>query len=284
MASPCEVHLAGAERATAERVLALVAGEAARIEAKYSRYRPGNVVHAINTAGGQPVEVDEETARLLDYAGQLFDLSGGRFDVTSGVLRKAWTFDGSDRLPARAAVEALLATVGWRKVQWRAPRLTLRAGMQIDFGGIGKEYAVDRAAALAAPEWSSCLINFGGDLLALGPGPEGRPWRVGVEALADPTRRREANRARARRARDERRCAPLSSEERQTLRTYPGSADGLARRGRAALGDRRGAFMHAGRDARDLRVAARRGRRSVLASAEGPLLVLAVTPRHSFVP
>ena len=98
MASPCEVHLAGAERATAERVLALVAGEAARIEAKYSRYRAGNVVHAINTAAGHAVEVDEETARLLDYAGQLFDLSGGRFDVTSGVLRKAWTFDGSDRL------------------------------------------------------------------------------------------------------------------------------------------------------------------------------------------
>jgi thiamine biosynthesis lipoprotein len=188
MASPCEVHLAGAERATAERVLALVAGEAARIEAKYSRYRAGNVVHAINTAAGRPVDVDEETARLLDYAGQLFDLSDGRFDVTSGVLRKAWTFDGSDRVPSRADVEALLTNIGWRKVQWRAPQITLRAGMQLDFGGIGKEYAVDCAAALAAPVWSSCLINFGGDLRALGPGPDGRPWRVGVEALADPAR------------------------------------------------------------------------------------------------
>jgi FAD:protein FMN transferase len=188
MASPCEVHLAGADRATAERVVALVAGEAARIEAKYSRYRAGNVVYALNTSGGRPVAVDEETARLLDYSERLYELSGGRFDVTSGVLRKAWTFDGSDRVPKRAAVKRLLASVGWRKVRWRAPELTLREGMQIDFGGVGKEYAVDRAGALAAPVWPSCLINFGGDLLALAPALGGRPWRVGIEALEGPAR------------------------------------------------------------------------------------------------
>ena len=186
MASPCEVHVAGADRVTAERVLELVAGEAERIEEKYSRYRAGNVVHAINTARGTPVSVDDETARLLDYADRLFELSEGRFDITSGVLRKAWKFDGSDRVPTRAAVRALLEKVGWRRAQWRSPELTLREGMQIDFGGIGKEYAVDRAAGLAAGVWRSCLLNFGGDLLAIGPGLDGRPWRVGIEALANP--------------------------------------------------------------------------------------------------
>ena len=186
MASPCEVYVAGADRATAQRVLELVAGEAARIEAKYSRYRAGNIVHAINTARGAPVVVDEETARLLDYADRLFELSEGRFDITSGVLRKAWKFDGSDRVPTRAAVRALLAKVGWRRAHWRSPELTLLEGMQIDFGGVGKEYAVDRAAGLAAGVWQSCLVNFGGDLVAVGPGFEGRPWRVGIEALANP--------------------------------------------------------------------------------------------------
>lgn len=178
--------MAGADRETAQRVLDIVAAEAARIEAKYSRYRAGNVVHEINTAGGLPVVVDDETARLLDYADRLYELSDGKFDITSGVLRKAWTFDGSDRVPTRAAVRSLLAKVGWRRAQWRAPELTLREGMQIDLGGIGKEYAVDRAAALAAPVWQSCLFNFGGDLLALGPSLAGRPWRVGIEALANP--------------------------------------------------------------------------------------------------
>ena len=95
------MHVAVAERRTAARVLHLVSREAWRIEAKFSRYRAGNAVHAINTSAGKSVRVDEETARLLDYANELFLLSDGRFDVTSGVLRRAWRFDGSDRLPRK---------------------------------------------------------------------------------------------------------------------------------------------------------------------------------------
>jgi thiamine biosynthesis lipoprotein len=187
MANPCEVHVASADRALAERVLSVVAAEAARIEAKFSRYRSGNIVDRINTARGQTVVVDEETARLLDYAQKLFELSDGKFDITSGVLRRAWQFDGSDRIPTREAVRALLGSVGWGRARWHAPELTLRDGMQIDFGGIGKEYAVDRAAELVAPICSSCMLNFGGDLLAIGPGRDGRPWHVGIESLKDPT-------------------------------------------------------------------------------------------------
>jgi thiamine biosynthesis lipoprotein len=185
MASPCEVHVADVDNATAQRVLDTVVAETRRIEAKLSRYRDDNVVHAINTAEGRPVVVDDETARLIDYAAQLFELSDGKFDITSGVLRRAWKFDGSDKLPRPAAVSALLPIVGWRKVRWRSPEVTLLPGMQLDFGGIGKEYAVDRAAGIVRPIASRCLLNFGGDLLAVGPSAGGRPWRVGIEALGD---------------------------------------------------------------------------------------------------
>lgn len=183
MASPCEVHVAEADRATAERIVALARGEAARIEAKFSRYRRGNIVDAINTANGRTIIVDAETAGLLDYAARLHELSDGLFDVTSGVLRRAWRFDGSDRVPSEAAIAALLPLVGWDKVRWRAPELTLPPGMEIDLGGIGKEYAVDRAAALVQALSTQCLLNFGGDLLALGPQAGGAPWRVGIESV-----------------------------------------------------------------------------------------------------
>ncbi len=183
MASPCEVHVGDPDLATADRILALAAGEAHRIEAKFSRYRRGNVIDAINTADGRPVVVDEETARLLDYAARLHELSDGKFDVTSGVLRRAWRFDGSDRVPSPEAVAALLAVVGWDKVSWRAPELRLPPGMEIDLGGIGKEYAVDSAAALVRPVSARCLLNFGGDLLALGPQLAQAPWRVGIESV-----------------------------------------------------------------------------------------------------
>jgi thiamine biosynthesis lipoprotein len=185
MASPCEVHLAEVDNATAQHVLDVVVAETRRVEAKLSRYRDDNVVHAINSAEGRPVVVDDETARLIDYAAQLFELSDGKFDITSGVLRRAWKFDGSDKLPTPAAVAALLPIVGWRKVLWRPPEIVLLPGMQLDFGGIGKEYAVDRAAGLARPIAPRCLLNFGGDLLAVGPSAGGRPWRVGIEALGD---------------------------------------------------------------------------------------------------
>jgi thiamine biosynthesis lipoprotein len=185
MASPCELHVSGGNRSLAERALAVAAAEAARIEAKFSRYRRGNVIDAINTAQGRTVTVDDETARLLDYAAQLFELSDGKFDITSGVLRRAWRFDGSDRLPSGEAVAALLPIVGWDKVRWRSPELTLPAGMEVDLGGIGKEYAVDRAAALVRPLSPHCLVNFGGDLLALGPQADSQPWRVGIESIAE---------------------------------------------------------------------------------------------------
>jgi FAD:protein FMN transferase len=185
MASPCEVHVGGTDRATAERIVALAAGEAARIEAKFSRYRRGNVIDAINTADGRTVTVDDETARLLDYAAQLFELSDGKFDVTSGVLRRVWRFDGSDRIPSRKTVAALLPIVGWDKVRWQAPHITLASGMEVDLGGIGKEYAVDRAGALVRSLSTHCLLNFGGDLLALGPQADGEPWRVGIESVRE---------------------------------------------------------------------------------------------------
>jgi thiamine biosynthesis lipoprotein len=181
MASLCEVHIAGADRRMSERVAQVVAAEAWRIERKFSRYRSDNIVARINGAEGATVRVDDETARLLSYAAELHRLSGGRFDITSGVLRKVWRFDGSDRVPAEASVREVLAQVGWGRVRWEPPMLTLLPGMEIDLGGIGKEYAVDCAARLAKPIWRHCLINFGGDLCALGPNADGVPWVVGVE-------------------------------------------------------------------------------------------------------
>jgi thiamine biosynthesis lipoprotein len=141
-------------------------------------------VHRINSAAGRPVEVDEETARLLDFAAECHAMSDGMFDVTSGVLRRAWRFDGSDRIPPPSKVEELRALIGWGRVSWVRPTITLRAGMEIDLGGLGKEYAVDRTLdLLRADSPAALLVNFGGDLATSGRRRGGRPWRVGIESL-----------------------------------------------------------------------------------------------------
>lgn len=76
----------------------------------------------------------------------------------------------------------LKSRIGWQRVGWKSPVLTLPAGMEIDLGGIGKEYAVDRAAMLAQSS-GRCLVNFGGDLRVTGTGVDGEGWLVGVEGV-----------------------------------------------------------------------------------------------------
>lgn len=187
MASPCEVLVQTGDERGARRVAEAAIAVATRIETRFSRYRDDNIVARINGAAGQPVEVDDETANLLDFAARIHDLSGGMFDITSGVLRRAWTFDGRSRVPSPDELAPLLELVGWRKAIWQRPTLTLRPGMQIDFGGIGKEYAVDQALrAASALSAAPMLVNFGGDLAVSGPRADGAAWRVGIESIAAP--------------------------------------------------------------------------------------------------
>ncbi|HEX3552172.1 MAG TPA: FAD:protein FMN transferase [Thermoanaerobaculia bacterium] len=190
MASPCTVLIDGDDRDAAAALLDIAAREALRIERKFSRYRTDNLVHEINHAGGRPVAVDEETAQLIDYAATCWELSAGLFDITSGVLRRVWKFDGGSRVPGRQAIEECLAHVGWGRVTWQDRTLSMPAGMEIDFGGIGKEYAVDRVAGLLAARTArSFLVNFGGDLFAGGLRRGNRTWGVGID---DPDRTGQA--------------------------------------------------------------------------------------------
>lgn len=194
MASPCQVLADTDDAAEAADLLRIARAEALRIEHKFSRYRLDNIVHRINHASGEPVPVDPETALLLDYGATCFEISNGMFDITSGVLRRVWTFDGGDHVPSEAEVRKVLAHVGWQRVTWDGATLTLPQGMEIDFGGIGKEYAVDRAAGLLAERTERAfLVNFGGDLFASGERRGGRPWGVGVD---DPGRTGEGTRGR----------------------------------------------------------------------------------------
>jgi len=180
MASPCEVLMEVKDKALAARILEAVSDEAKRIEQKFSRYRDDNIIHKINNAKGSSVAIDDETARLIDFSDQLYQMSEGLFDITSGVLRKVWKFDGSDNVPEFLAVSAMLDKIGWSKVQWKDQTLTMPEGMEIDLGGVGKEYAVDRCVQIARSLTDeSVLVNFGGDLATTGERRNKNCWSVG---------------------------------------------------------------------------------------------------------
>ena len=180
MASPCQVIIETRDSKEAEHITGLVAAEAWRIEQKFSRYRDDNIIYKINTANGATIDVDDETARMLEFSDQLYQMSDGMFDVTSGILRRAWRFDQSDNIPQQSQIDALLPIIGWNKVEWQEHRLQLMPDMEIDLGGIGKEYAVDRCALLVREmSEASTLINLGGDIAITRPRQDGEPWTIG---------------------------------------------------------------------------------------------------------
>jgi thiamine biosynthesis lipoprotein len=191
MGSPCELHLYGPSRAAIDTVAEAARALIERLEQKYSRYREDSALSAINRSAGDPagVEVDEETALLLDYAATAHAQSGGLFDATSGSLRRVWDLK-SGRVPAQAEIDAQLEKVGWHRARWDKPRFALPvAGMELDFGGFGKEYAVDLVADLCrARGVRHGMVDLGGDLHAIGPHPDGKPWVVGIRDPEDPQR------------------------------------------------------------------------------------------------
>ncbi|WP_395406662.1 FAD:protein FMN transferase [Pseudoduganella sp. UC29_106] len=184
MASPCHLMLVAPTQEDAERIAEPAIAEVRRIETDYSRYRADSIVSRINAAAGNGkwITLEDEASSLLDYATSLFAISGGLFDITSGVLRRAWNFK-VPRIPSSEELEPLLALVGWHKVERRRGAVRLqKPGMELDFGGFGKEYAADRAAAvLRALGVQHGYVNLGGDISVIGPQPDGEPWLIGIQ-------------------------------------------------------------------------------------------------------
>jgi thiamine biosynthesis lipoprotein len=181
MGSACEVVAEDAAPEEFRQVADLVAREAWRIERKFSRYGHSGVLALLRRRAGRRVRLDAEAAGLIELAALWYRRSDGLFDITSGALQRLWHFEDGTAPPDAAAVARALAHVGFHRLHWEPPVLSLPPGVELDLGGLGKEYAVDRAhdlvaARLAAP----ALVNFGGDLRVTHVPRQGH-WRIGLE-------------------------------------------------------------------------------------------------------
>lgn len=161
--------------------------EVRRIDHLLSNYRPKSELSRVNReAAHHPVEVSQETfdllSKCLDYSRQ----SEGAFDITVGPLMKMWGFyRGSGRLPHRAEVRGVLGRVGYRNVVLERGTRTIRftrEGVELDPGGIGKGYAVDRMVeVLKANGVSSALVSAAGSsIYGLGAPPGEQGWKVKI--------------------------------------------------------------------------------------------------------
>lgn len=182
MAGICEILIDTNDAALAKKMGNAAAFETWRIQDKYSRYNRDSLCGEMNAKAGQSIDIDTETYQLLQFAHQCYEMSDGAFDITSGVLRKAWHFDGSDNIPSKTDVNQLLKYVGWQHVDYSSTHFSMKKGMEIDFGGFGKEYAVDRTIMLLSQIANiPFLVNYGGDLCVAGVKDNNESWQIGIE-------------------------------------------------------------------------------------------------------
>lgn len=155
-----EVRLRKASPTCARDVLSLVSDECWRIERAYSLQAQDSIVSLVNARAGHWVETTAELDRLLTFADTCFRLSGGRFDITTSILRH-------ERHSERSRPD-LLSFVGWPRVVREAGRVRLDQGMELSLGSLVRGYAVDRALFLARQAHAGdVLVRVGDDVAAV---------------------------------------------------------------------------------------------------------------------
>lgn len=156
-----------------------------KFEAKFSRFRPDSMVSRINAAAGREwIATDPQMEELLDIADGLFTRTNGILDPTMLPLLHVWNWKiVHAKLPASSEVKAALSLTGWEKVQRRPDAVFLpEAGMGLDFGGFGKEFAVDSLAKIARLHGiKDALIDLGRDIYAMGGNGAHPFWHIGIE-------------------------------------------------------------------------------------------------------
>ncbi|TRX55801.1 FAD:protein FMN transferase [Thalassomonas sp. M1454] len=191
MGSPCEFRLIGPTEALIDEAFELGKSEVARLEQKYSRYQTTSFLSQINQqAGKQAIDLDSESQALFSYAKQAYDLSDGLFDVTSGVMRNVWDMNSSAK-PDTSKIDYWLNYVGFEKIDFSQNCIYVpEPNMQIDLGGIVKEYAADSIANILSKFSSlSGLINLGGDIAIVSNQQKPKVWQVGI---TDPNNAQQA--------------------------------------------------------------------------------------------
>ncbi len=184
MGSFCEIQLFDESPVRAKNIAKQLIDEVARLEKKYSRFREDSLLSRINSSAGNKagLAIDEETQSLFNHALNCFEQSDGLFDITSGALNQLWDFKKA-LVPSQEKIDAARAHVGLHKVSCQDSHIRLPRYMQIDFGGIVKEYAADSAASLARSlDVEHGLVNLGGDFSVIGAQPENTPWTIGISS------------------------------------------------------------------------------------------------------
>lgn len=185
MSTPCELILYALNKVDADDAAKAVLSETKRLEKKYNYYDENSYLSEINSR--KTSEIDQESKNLFLRATQYYKLTHGTFDITIATIKDIYK-NSTDVLELEVKKESLIAYVGCEHFKIRRSKIIFdNEFTKIDFGGFVKEYAVDRAVmVLKKHKIDSALVNYGGDIYALGKKPDGSSFRVGIKDPLNP--------------------------------------------------------------------------------------------------
>ena len=184
MTIPYCIQVESTDKAVEEVILSTFS----EIHAIYNNWNPASEISQLNQLPAyQKVALSPQLASFLSFVDQMVIQTEGRFDPTVEPLQLLWKHSLQlGQLPSPQDLEKLSPAIGWEKVHlendlfWKEHPLTA-----IDLGGIAKGYAVDLLAErLAQLGLRNIYIEWGGEVRTIGPHPEGRPWKVGIQGLS----------------------------------------------------------------------------------------------------
>jgi thiamine biosynthesis lipoprotein len=180
------------DEAAANKAAKAAFARIAELDGIMSDYRPASeLMQLCKKAGGEPVKVSQDLFYVLSKSQQLAERSGGAFDVTVGPIVRLWRVARKTRrMPDADKLKQALELVGYKNVRLDEKAQTvqlLKAGMQLDLGGIGKGFAADEALkTLEKHGIKSALVAAGGDIAVSAAPPDADGWSIGIAPLEDP--------------------------------------------------------------------------------------------------
>lgn len=147
-------------------------------------------ISRINSAGGNPVEVSDETVTLIKKAIYYSDLSNGAFDITIAPVSNLWDFHAETPAPpAPEAVNEAVSHVDYKNILIKDNTVQLLDPYAaIDVGGIAKGYIADLLKKYLKEQGiSHAIINLGGNVLTLGSRLDGSDYNIGIQKPFDTT-------------------------------------------------------------------------------------------------
>lgn len=168
----------------AQTVLKLAEERIGELEELWSVTDENSDIYAVNHGGGQHVDVQEDTARLLSFALEMAKETDGALEPTLYPVLTAWGFTtDKNQIPSAEQIRGLMQTVGYDRVVLAGNQVTLEDGMMLDPGAVGKGYAGDEVEQILRENGiTSALLDIGGNIQAVGAKPDGSDWRLGIRS------------------------------------------------------------------------------------------------------